>query len=85
MTLIHDFLLTDHFVIIIENPIIPEIPILIKAMAGLDSVMNAVKQQDRPARVMLFPRTGGDPKVIEMDKSYVGFHHAWSGTESKDR
>ncbi|MBM75152.1 MAG: hypothetical protein CMK59_07110 [Proteobacteria bacterium] len=76
MTLIHDFLLTDHFVIIIENPIIPEIPILIKAMAGLDSVMNAVKQQDRPARVMLFPRTGGDPKVIEMDKSYVGFHHA---------
>ena len=45
-------------------------------MVGLDSVMNAVKQQDRPARLMLFPRAGGDPKIIPMDKSYVGFHHA---------
>ena len=76
MTLIHDFLITDHYVIIIENPIIPDVPVLIRALAGFAPVMEALNQQDRPARLFLFPRSGGDPRIIELNKSYVAFHHA---------
>ncbi|MEE2643339.1 MAG: carotenoid oxygenase family protein [Myxococcota bacterium] len=76
MTLIHDFLITKHYVVLIENPIIPEIPVLIRALSGLAAIMEALKQQDRPARLFLFPRAGGEPRVIEFDKSYIGFHHA---------
>jgi len=75
MTIIHDFMITDHFVIIMENPVIPEIPVLVKSLFGIEPVMKALKQQDRPARLMLFPRTGGSPRVIEMDASYLAFHH----------
>ena len=84
MTIIHDFLITDHFVIIIENPIIPKIPVLIKSFAGLASVMEALLQQDRPARLFLFPRSGGEPRIIELDQSYVGFHHAASSETLDD-
>ena len=76
MTIIHDFLITDHYVILIENPIIPEIPVLVKALAGFASIMEALRQQERPARLFIFPRAGGEPRIIKLDKSYVGFHHA---------
>jgi carotenoid cleavage dioxygenase-like enzyme len=75
MTIIHDFMITDHYVIIMENPVIPEIPILVKSMFGLDTLMKALKQQERPARLMLFPRKGGPPRIIEMDATYLAFHH----------
>ena len=81
MTIIHDFLITDHYVIIIENPIIPIIPVLIKSFAGLASVMEALLQQERPARLFIFPRVGGEPRIIELDQSYVGFHHAASSEQ----
>jgi carotenoid cleavage dioxygenase-like enzyme len=83
MTIIHDFLITDHFVIIIENPVIPEVPVLIRALAGLASILDALHQQDRPARLFIFPRSGGEPRIIELDQSYVGFHHA-SASEQVD-
>ena len=76
MTLIHDFLISDHYIIVMENPILPDIPVLLKALVGVEPMIKAVHQQDRPARMLLFPRTGGEPKVINMDKTYIAFHHA---------
>ena len=76
MTLIHDFLITPSYVIILENPMIPDIPTLLKSFVGLNSLISAIKQHERPARLMLFPRSGGEPRVIELDRSYVAFHHA---------
>ena len=76
MTLIHDFLLTDRYVIIIENPMAPDYPVLLKALIGVEPLILALHQQERPARILLFPRTGGQPTIIEMDKTYMAFHHA---------
>ena len=84
MTLIHDFLITDHYVVIIENPIIPDIPTLIRAIGGFAAIMDAIKQQERPARLLLFPRVGGEPRVVELEQSYVGFHHAAASERIND-
>ncbi len=83
MTIIHDFLLTPSYVVIMENPVIPDIPLLIKSMMGLNSLISSLNQQQRPARLMLFPRAGGAPRIIEMDKSCMAFHHA-SAVEHKN-
>lgn len=79
LSLTHDFLVTPSWYVALEGAITVDPVQYVKARLGLGSIMDAVKQQPRTGRVLLVPRGGGAPKIIDLGHPAFAVHHvnAW--------
>lgn len=76
MSLIHDFVVTPSYYLIIENPVDPDVAGFAKMLLGMGTLIECLGSSDKPARLIAIPRSGGEPKVVSLDRPMFAVHHA---------
>lgn len=83
-SVIHDFVITERYVVVLVNSMEASLTRLVASRMGFGSLIEAVRMNDRPARVVLIPRDGSAPSVHALPRALLSVHHvnAW---EEEDR